>query len=63
MKDANQLRSLSSDELQQEIISMRKTQLTYRLQKANGSLERRHRIKEVRRAIARIKTIMTERAG
>jgi large subunit ribosomal protein L29 len=63
MKDANQLRSLSTDELQQELISLRKKQLTHRLQKASGSLDKHHMVKEVRRTIARIKTIMTEKVG
>lgn len=63
MKDTNELRSMSTEELQNELLALRKTQFNHRLKKATGSLDKQHLVKKVRRTIARIKTIMTEKAG
>ena len=63
MKQASELRSMSSEELQNELLALRKTQFNHRLKKATGSLEKQHLVKQVRRTIARIKTIMNEKAG
>lgn len=63
MKNLNELRSLSIDELQNELLSLRKEQLNLRLKKANGTLDKTHRITMVRKSVARVKTMMTEKAG
>ena len=63
MKETSELRSMSKEELQTELLSLRKTQFNHRLKKATGSLDKPHLVKQVRRAIARIKTIMTEKVG
>lgn len=63
MKQASELRSMSKEELQSELLSLRKTQFNHRLKKATSSLDKPHLVKEVRRTIARIKTIMTEKVG
>lgn len=63
MKDTAELKSMTIDELQAELLSLRKDQFTLRLKKANGALDKTHLIKEVRKTIARVKTIMTEKGG
>lgn len=63
MKNVEELRGLSTEELQAELISLRKEQFTLRMKKANGSLDKTHLITMVRKTIARVKTIMTEKVG
>jgi large subunit ribosomal protein L29 len=63
MKDLNELKKMTLDELQTELLSLRKDQFNLRMQKANGTLDKTHRITQVRKTVARIKTIMTQKAG
>lgn len=63
MKTLNELRSMTLDELQTELLAHRKEQFNLRLKKASGSLDKTHLITMVRRSVARIKTILTEKAG
>ncbi|KTC65214.1 50S ribosomal protein L29 (plasmid) [Legionella adelaidensis] len=63
MKDMNELKKMSVSELQDELMSLRKDQFNLRMQKANGSLEKTHLITQARKAVARVKTLMTEKAG
>lgn len=63
MKDNKDLRDMTTDELQSELLSLRKEQFVLRMKKASGALEKTHIVKSVRRAIARVKTMMTEKAG
>lgn len=62
MKSNAELRKLTIDELQAEVLSLRREQFALRLKKANGELDKTHVVKMVRRAIARIKTIIVEKA-
>lgn len=63
MKNASELKNMTVEELQDELLSMRKEAFNLRLKKASGALDKTHLVKQVRRTIARIKTIMTEKAG
>lgn len=63
MKDNKELRSLTPDDLQAELLSLRKDQFNLRMKKANGALDKTHLVTKVRKAIARVKTIMTEKVG
>lgn len=63
MKDIKELRSLTVEELQAELLSLRKEQLNLRIRKASGSLDKSHLITMVRKTIARVKTIMSEKVG
>jgi len=63
MKNLQEMKTLSVSELQNELITLRKLQFNHRLKKATGSLDKPHVVKQVRRAIARVKTIMTEKGG
>jgi large subunit ribosomal protein L29 len=56
------IRAKSADELSGLLIDLRKEQFNLRFQRATGQLEAVSRIKAVRRDIARVKTIMAERA-
>lgn len=60
---AEDLKQKTDDELKDELISLRKESFNLRFQSATGQLENTARVKEVRRDIARIKTILGARAG
>lgn len=54
------LREKNIDELREELLSLRQNQLKLKMQKANAQLEQPHQIRQVRRDIARIKTLLHE---
>jgi large subunit ribosomal protein L29 len=60
MKSAD-VRSLSDDQLQENLLGLQREAFNLRFQKASGQLESTARMREVRRDIARIKTIIGER--
>ena len=55
-------RTKSDDQLDVDLVQLKKEQFNLRFQAATSQLERPARIREVRRDIARIKTLQTERA-
>ena len=57
-----EIRELSDEELQDKLKELKEELFNLRFQLATGQLENRMRIKEVRRGIARVKTILRERA-
>jgi len=57
---ATDLRAKSSDELQAEVLRLQKEHFALRMQRASGQLGQSHLLKEVRRDLARVKTIMKE---
>jgi large subunit ribosomal protein L29 len=59
MKTAD-LRSKTPDELETELMALRKEQFNFRFQKSTGQLENTGRVRLVRRDIARIKTVLAE---
>jgi large subunit ribosomal protein L29 len=61
MTKVGDVRAKSADELQEMLVGLRKEQFNLRFQRATGQLEAVGRIKEVRRTIARVKTVMAER--
>lgn len=60
---AQEIREKTSDELQEELLRLRKEQFSLRMQSASGQLGQIHLLKEVRRDIARVKTVMKEKAN
>jgi large subunit ribosomal protein L29 len=52
---------MSEDDLAKQLHELLKEQFNLRMQKGTGQLSRPARVKVVRRDIARIKTVMTER--
>jgi large subunit ribosomal protein L29 len=61
MKAAD-LRAKSKDELGDQLLQLKKEQFNLRFQRATGQLENTARVREVRRDIARIKTLLAETA-
>ena len=61
--NAQDLREKSAAELQAELKDLLADQFKYRMQKATGQLGQSHLLKEVRRDIARVKTIINQKAG
>jgi large subunit ribosomal protein L29 len=59
---ADDLRQQSLDQLADQLLQLKKEQFNLRFQRASGQLENTARVREVRRDIARIKTILGQRA-
>jgi large subunit ribosomal protein L29 len=57
------IRAKTPDQLDDDLASLKKEQFNLRFQKATGQLEKTARVKQVRRDIARIKTIAAELAA
>lgn len=60
---ASEVRDMTPDELQDELLKLKKTQFNLRFQGASGQIEKVHQMRQVRRDIARIKTIQSQRAA
>ena len=60
---ASEVRHKSGDELREQLLQLKKEQFNLRFQKATGQLENTNRMREVRRDIARLKTILAEQAA
>lgn len=61
--NASELKQKSVDELKVELMALLKQQFNLRLRKTTGQLNQSHLLRQVRRDIARIKTVMTQKAG
>ena len=57
------VRAMSADQLNDELAKLKKEQFNLRFQKATGQLEKSSSIQEVRRDIARVKTISRQKAA
>ena len=55
------LRAKTPDELKDQLLDLKKEQFNLRFQRATQQLEKPSRVREVRREIARIKTILGEK--
>ena len=60
---ANELREKSVDELKAALGEELKGQFKLRMQHATGQLNESHKVKETRRNIARLKTVINQKAG
>jgi len=60
---AADLRAKTPDELSAALIDLKKEQFNLRFQAASGQLENTARVQTVRREIARIKTVLAEKAA
>ncbi len=58
-----ELRNKSVEELNKELIEQLSSQFKLRMQKNTGQLGQTHLLKETRRTIARIRTLLKEKAG
>jgi large subunit ribosomal protein L29 len=54
---AGDARAMSPDQLSDELMKLKKEQFNLRFQRATGQLENTGRVREVRRDIARVKTV------
>ena len=59
---ANELRDKSVDELNQQLLSLREEQFKLRMAKATGQLGQSHLLKQTKRDIARVKTVLQQKA-
>ena len=62
MKGAD-VKAKTSDELKTELLNLSKERFNLRFRRASGQLENTARVREVRRDIARIKTVLGQRAA
>jgi large subunit ribosomal protein L29 len=58
---ADDVRAMTPDQLSDELMKLKKEQFNLRFQRATGQLENTGRVRIVRRDIARIKTIATQK--
>ena len=58
---ANDLREKTPDQLREQLTELKKEQFNLRFQRATGQLENTARVRQIRRDIARIQTIMREK--
>ncbi len=60
---ASEMREKSSEALGKELLDLREAQFKLRMQKATGQLGQTHLLRQNQRAIARVKTVLQEKAG
>jgi len=60
---ASDVKTMTQDELTDELAKLKKEQFNLRFQRATGQLENTARVRQVRRDIARIKTISAQKAA
>ena len=60
---AAELREKSVEELNAQLLDLLRDQFNFRMQKTTGQLKQTHLLKQVKRDIARIKSMLSEKAG
>ena len=55
-------KAMTPDQIKDEILKLKKEQLNLRFQRATGQLEKTSRVRQVRRDIARIETVLSEKS-
>jgi large subunit ribosomal protein L29 len=61
MTDIGDFRAMTLDQLDDELLKLKKEQFNLRFQRATGQLENTSRVRQVRREIARIKTVAQQK--
>lgn len=61
--NAQELRDKTPDQLREELVNLKKESFNLRFQQATGQMESTARMKTVRRDVARVKTILNEKAA
>ncbi len=61
MEKMKEIRALSNDALEKEILTLKEELFDLRFKQATGVIDNPARIREIRKTIARIKTVLTER--
>ena len=60
---ANELREKSAQQLNEQLLGLLRDQFNLRMQKATGQLGQSHLLSQVKRDIARVKTVLNQLAG
>jgi large subunit ribosomal protein L29 len=60
---AQEFRQMTLDQLDDQLAKLKKEQFNLRFQRASGQLENTARVREVRRDIARVKTVLGQKQG
>jgi large subunit ribosomal protein L29 len=60
-RKAGDLRTMTVDQLDDDVLKLKKEQFNLRFQRATGQLENTSRVREVRRDIARVKTVAQQK--
>jgi large subunit ribosomal protein L29 len=58
----DEVRGMTPDQLADQLVNLKKEQFNLRFQKATGQIEKTHRVDQVRKDIARIKTVLRAKA-
>ena len=58
----DEIRGMTADQLKDNLLSLKKEQFNLRFQAATSQLEKTHRVNEVRKDIARLKTVLRAKA-
>jgi len=53
-----EVRVMTDDQLSENLLNLKKEQFNLRFQKATGQMEKTHRVNQIRKDIARIKTVL-----
>ena len=61
--NATDLRDKTPDQLREELINLKKEAFNLRFQQATGQLENTARVRQVRRSVARVNTLLNEKAA
>ncbi|ANT60551.1 MULTISPECIES: 50S ribosomal protein L29 [Roseobacteraceae] len=61
--DAKELANKTPDQLRDELVALKKEAFNLRFQKATGALENTARIRQVRRDVARVNTVLNQKAA
>jgi large subunit ribosomal protein L29 len=59
----DEIRGMTPDQLSDALINLKKEQFNLRFQAATGQIEKTHRVNEIRKDIARIKTVLRSKAA
>ena len=57
------IRGMTPDQLNEQLLNLKKEQFNLRFQAATGQLEKTHRVNEIRKDIARIKTVLRNKTA
>jgi large subunit ribosomal protein L29 len=61
--NANELRDKTPDQLRDQLVQLKKEAFNLRFQQATGQMESTARMRQVRRDVARVKTVLNEKAA
>ena len=61
--NANELRDKTPDQLREELSNLKKEAFNLRFQQATGQLENTARMRSVKRDVARVRTVLTQKAA